>query len=263
VHRDSGTGDGHYYYGWYDGTLTDIASAKVVPLVTEYGAAALPPVETLRTMFDAESLWPDTPRDWETWQFADFQPKNTFDLAKVPKGKDIDEFVRNTQRYQATVVRYTTELLRRRKWTSSTGIYQFMFVDDWPSITWSVVDYYRRPKLAYEALKGSMKRLLASIEYMPDDPKKPVAIHVVNDFTKAFEGARVSFRIREPSHGDVVGERRLDIPADASVRALDLGSVAALADPRGSIDVTIESATGEVLARSRLGAEDFVVPRAN
>ena len=26
-----------------------------------------------------------------------------------------------------------------------------MFVDDWPSITWSVLDYYRRPKRGYAA----------------------------------------------------------------------------------------------------------------
>jgi beta-mannosidase len=190
VHRDSGTGDGHYYYGWYDGKLGDVATADVAPLVTEYGAAALPPVETLRTMFDAETLWPDTPRDWETWQFADFQPKNMFDLAKVSQGRDIGEFVRNSQKYQAVAVRYTTEVLRRRKWRPGTGIYQFMFVDDWPSITWSVVDYYRRPKLAYGALVQSMQRLLPSLEYTPDDPGKPIALYVVNDLVTPLRGAK-------------------------------------------------------------------------
>ena len=46
-------------------------------------------------------------------KFADFQPKNTFDLAKVKRGRDIGEFVQNSQRYQAITVRYTTEVLRR------------------------------------------------------------------------------------------------------------------------------------------------------
>jgi beta-mannosidase len=263
VHRDSGTGDGHYYYGWYDGKLGDVATADVAPLVTEYGAAALPPVETLRTMFDAETLWPDTPRDWETWQFADFQPKNTFDLAKVSQGRDIGEFVRNTQRYQAIAVRYTTEVLRRRKWRPGTGIYQFMFVDDWPSITWSVVDYYRRPKLAYAALAQSMQRLLPSLEYTPDDPGKPIALYVVNDLTTAVRGAKVVWSITQPGEAEIHGERALDIPADDVVRVADLGAVAALANPHGSIAVSIVSAAGETLARSHLDHDDFLQRRSN
>ena len=64
-----------------------------------------------------------------------------------------------------TCIRFQTEVFRRAKWTKNTGLYQFMFVDDWPSITWSVVDYYRRPKLAYATLRDSMQRLLPSIEY--------------------------------------------------------------------------------------------------
>ena len=266
VHRDSGTGDGHYYYGWYDGKLADVATATLLPLVTEYGAAALPPVETLRTMFDADTLWPDTPKDWESWQFADFQPKNTFELAKVSQGRDIGEFVLNSQRYQATTVRYTTELLRRRKWRSSTGIFQFMFVDDWPSITWSVVDYYRRPKLAYQALEQSMQRLLPSLEYTPDDPGKPIALHIVNDFTTAFPGARVTWQITAsgaPGAADVRGERTLDIPADDVVQVADLGVVPALASPRGAIVVSIVSAKGETLAGSRLDHDDFVQRHAH
>jgi beta-mannosidase len=262
VHRDSGTGDGHYYYGWYDGKLADVATAKLVPLVTEYGAAALPSLETLRTMFDAESLWPDTPKDWETWQFADFQPKNEFGLAKVSQGRTIDEFVRNTQRYQAIAVRFTTEVLRRRKWRGSTGIYQFMFVDDWPSITWSVVDYYRRPKLAYAALKSSMQRLLPSIQYTPDDPLKPIALYAVNDFTTPFPGAKLTWTIHQPGR-DEVGDMTVDIPADDVVRVVDLGRLPALAEPGGAIDVSILSASGETLARSTLDHDDFLPARAD
>jgi beta-mannosidase len=261
VHRDSGTGDGHYYYGWYDGKLGDVATAKVAPLVTEYGAAALPAVETLRTMFDGKRLWPDTPEDWETWQFADFQPKNTFGLAKVSQGRDIDEFVKNTQRYQAIVVRYTTEVLRRAKWRANTGVYQFMFSDDWPSITWSVMDYYRRPKLAYAALKGSMQRLLPSLEYTPDDPRRPVALYAINDLTTPLPGARVRWTIHRPGAEDVTAEKRMDIPADDVVKVADLDRVPALGEPGGRVEAWILDASGEIRARSTLDHDDFLLPR--
>lgn len=261
VHRDSGTGDGHYYYGWYDGKAGDMASADVLPFVTEYGAAALPSVETLRTMFDDTALWPRTPKDWETWQFADFQPKNTFGLANVKQGRDLAEFVQNTQQYQANVVRFQTELLRRRKWTKSTGVYHFMFADDWPAITWAVVDYYRRPKLAYAALRDAMQRLLPSIEYDVHDPKGRIALHVVSDLLAPIPRARVVWRVMDGETRLSAGEREVDIPADAVVRVADLGAIAALASPRGRLEVAIEDASGKTLARSQLGAADFIALR--
>jgi beta-mannosidase len=258
VHRDSGTGDGHYYYGWYDGALADVATAKVEPMITEYGASSLPEVATLRTMFDAKTLWPSTPGDWETWKFADFQPKNTFTLAKIKQGKDLAEFVRNTQRYQAVLVRYSTEVFRRRKWGGSTGLYQFMFTDDWPSVTWSVVDYYRRPKLGYAALQASMRQLLASIEYDPNDPKKPLAIHVVNDHVEAFPGARVAWKVTRDGKALSAGERVLDLPGDGVVKVSDLGSVPAVGQRGGLLSVTVSRADGKELAHATLEADDFV-----
>jgi beta-mannosidase len=263
VHHDSGTGDGHYYYGWYDGKLDDVAKAKESPFVTEYGAAALPSVDTLRTMFDAATLWPQTLQDWETWKFADFQPKITFDIARVAQGNDLGAFVLNTQRYQATVIRYTTELLRRRKWSGSTGIYQFMFVDDWPSITWSVLDYYRRPKLGYAAVQASMQRLLPSLEYDPQDPSSPIGIYVVNDFLHSFPNARVTWRVTGGPPGTPAGERKLDIPSDGVIKVADLGPIAILAKGAAKLEVKVVNAAGEPLAQAQLCADDFVERRSN
>jgi beta-mannosidase len=262
VHRDSGTGDGHSYFGWYDGRLEDIAEAELPPLVTEYGAASLPSLETLRTMFDAESLWPDTARDWESWRFADFQPMQTFRIARIEQGHNIHDFMVNTQRYQAVAVRYTTELLRRRKWAGSTGIYQFMLVDDWPSITWSVIDYYRRPKLAYAALAQAMQPVLPSLEYDLRDPGKPVALTIVSDRAEPIEHARVRWRAVGPAGESGEGSREVDIPADSVVRiagAWDERVVRALA-ARGRLEVFVENAAGETVGRAELGPGDFLQP---
>jgi beta-mannosidase len=259
VHRDSGTGDGHYYYGWYDGQLNDVARAEEAPFVTEYGAEALPSAETLKTMFDAKTLWPRTAQDWETWKFADFQPKTTFDIAGVQQGEDLVAFIRNSQRYQATVVRYTTELLRRRKWAGNTGVYQFMFVDDWPSITWSVLDYYRRPKLGYDAMKSAMQRVLPSIAYDPQNPAAPISIYVVNDLLAPLTRAKVAWRVTGIADA-TPREQVVDVPADGVIKVADLGPMRALAEG-ARLDVRVTSAAGEAIAESHLGAEDFVERR--
>src|SRR5207302_1910768 len=128
AHRDSGDGDGHTYWGWYVGKAGDLAAnIPKEPFITEYGAQALPGLDTLRAMFDPDAVWPDTPLDWEAWKLADFQPTQTFEIAKVKPGKTIQEFVAVSQRYQANLIRFQTEVLRRAKWTRNTGLYQFMF----------------------------------------------------------------------------------------------------------------------------------------
>ncbi len=260
AHRDSGTGDGHYYYGWYDGKAGDLATlSPVQPLVTEYGAAALPNVETLKTMFDAKTLWPTTPQDWEAWQFADFQPSNTFKMAQVKQGKDIQEFVDNSQRYQAALVRYQTEVFRRKKWNGNTGIYQFMFVEDWPSITWAVVDYYRRPKFGYASLRDSMQRLLPSIEYDVHDATKPITLHIVNDYEQAFDKARISWKIVDAKGAHAEESRVVDIAPDSAAKVVELGVIPALASGAHLV-VTVEDATSKVLGTSEIGPDAFLVP---
>lgn len=51
VHRNSGTGDGHAYPGWYFSEYTLFRDLPGAPLVTEYGAQALPGKESLLRTF--------------------------------------------------------------------------------------------------------------------------------------------------------------------------------------------------------------------
>jgi beta-mannosidase len=260
-HRDSGTGDGHWYTGWYVHQMgylvRDMPKERYV---TEYGAQALPALETLKSMFDDAALWPDSPLDWEAWKYADFQPEQNFDLAKVKMGKNLGEFIASSQRYQANLIRYQTEVYRRAKWTKNTGLYQFMFVDDWPAITWSVVDYYRRPKLGYAALRDSMQRLLPSIEYDVHKADGPVALWVVNDHLQAFEKAHVKWKVTDPRGGKPeVRSRVVDIPADAVIKVTDLGALPRIGAGAARLDVWIEDEHGGFLARSSLTGDDFVL----
>jgi beta-mannosidase len=256
VQPNSGSGDAHPYHGWYYGKIGDFArlGPSDGPFVTEYGAQALPAVATLRTMFGPESLWPD----WEAWRFANFQPAQTFDVARIEQGRNIAEFVQSSQRYQARLIRYATEVFRRAKWTRNTGIYHFMFTDCWPSITWSVVDYYRRPKLGYAALRDAMQPVLPSIEYDIDNPEAPLAVHVVNDRPEAFPGAVVRWRVvprfgRKPPDQS----RTIHVPADGVVRALELGSMPEIARGESVLEVWLEDRRGRLLGHSKLSEQDF------
>jgi beta-mannosidase len=257
-HRDSGTGDGHPYPGWYEGKVGDFAKLPKQPFITEYGAQALPVGETMRAMLPASELSSIRDGRWEEWMFHNFQPPQTFDIARIRRGSKLDDFIFESQRYQAQLTRFATEIFRRAKWKGNTGIYQFMFVDDWPSITWSVIDYFRRTKPAYAALASSMQPVLPSIEYQIDDREKPLAIHIVNDRLTPILKAALKWRVvaADGTEGAVV-LRRLDIPADTAFKVEDLGPRPDVTRGTSRLDAWIEARDGKVLGKSSLTQDDF------
>ncbi len=261
THRDSGTGDGHVYPGWYDRSLPGYPYPKTPVFLTEYGAEALPSVETLQKIFDAKTLWPKpgsewpvTDPAWDTWKFADFQPEQNFDFAHIKRGKNIEEFVHNSQLYQANLTRYVTESMRRMKYNGSTGLYHFMFVEDWPSITWAVVDYYREPKRGYLALRSSMQPILPSIAYNVLEPTQPLSLHVVNDTYTAYPKAHLKWRIDKGETHDKV----VDVPADASIKVEDLGVMPDVTTGTSTLLVWLEDSSGKKLGENSLSAENFI-----
>ena len=97
-----------------------------------------------------DELWPPK---WPVWAYHDFQYDTTFNVAKVDMSDSLQEFIKNSQDYQSRLLKYAIENYRKNKYSKITGIFQFMFVDNWNAITWSVVDYFRRPKKSYHVLK--------------------------------------------------------------------------------------------------------------
>jgi beta-mannosidase len=171
----------------------------------------IPPVEkTPKDLLRAREVW-------ETWRFHDFQPPETFDNHIGP-GRSLDQFIANSQAYQSHLIQYGTECYRRAKYEKVTGIIQFDFSDPWPSVTWSVVDYWRTPKPAYDALKRSMQPVLPSFE-IPETIEEgkaiPVSFCVVNDLAQAFVGATIQWHL-VGKIGDLASATfPVDIPKDA------------------------------------------------
>ncbi len=186
VHENSGTGDGHVYPGWYFGRWQDYQDAPGKPLPTEYGAQALPNLESLKEMLPESALFYNTPEARQIWEFHNFQHKETFELAGLSWGEGLEDFIATSQRYQAQILKYGTEIYRSRD--DVHGLFQFMFTDPWPSITWSVVDYWRRPKAGYHALKNALRPVLPVallpldwVANLPTDQPMTFPMMVIND----------------------------------------------------------------------------------
>ena len=154
---------------------------------------------------------------WESWRFHNFQPPETFEIARIDTGKSLDEFIANSQSYQENIIQFGTEAYRRAKFSPMSGIFQFDFSDPWPAITWSVVDYWRKPKPAFDALRRAMQPVLptSGLPLYVDAGKTVITtLMVVNDLAEAFPGAKLEWQVENGKSSIVSGEWTVDVPAN-------------------------------------------------
>lgn len=177
----------HPWFGWYSGKYTDFANPSKRPVVSEYGAQAIPNLSSLKRFIPQKYLEPKSKKAKKLWEYHDFQ----FDWSAkngVKFKKDIETFIKDSQTYQAELIKFATEMLRIQKYTYTTGIFQFMFVEGWPSMNWGVVDYYRKTKPGYDALKKAFAPILVVAKQLEDNR---IELYVVNDTLDTINQAKM------------------------------------------------------------------------
>ncbi len=186
----------HAYDGWYWGSKEHYAAASMGPLVTEFGAQALPELDSLNKIVGEKNLFPP---DWKIWEYHNFQVDQTFNIAKVEIGNSIETFVENSQEYQSEVLRTAIDFYRRKRFDGINGIFQFMLIDCWESISWSVVDYFGEKKKGYDTLKTCYQPVYISVNVRQDQyftgKKFLLDIYIINDLYKIFENCYLKFSI--------------------------------------------------------------------
>ncbi len=202
VHLNSGD-DEHLYYGWYRGDWTDFARPVNVPLVSEFGAQALPDRSTLLTFMPLWAIWPTTDLAWGQWSYRNFQRE--IGLAKAPQGMNLDSWIRASQDYQAKVIRFAADRLRLQKYNPVSGIFQFQFVDPWPSVGWGVLDHLRRPKAGFAAMTmayGPVHPVIVNaVDHLPANRDQDLVVAVVSDLADPVPGASVTLRVEPAQSG--------------------------------------------------------------
>lgn len=249
----------HYWQGWYFGVPTDVLQPAKTGIITEFGAQALPKLSTLKTIIPAKDRWPAStaPGDakWTRWKYHNFQPIQTFQFAKIARGDNMATFIANTQRYQAELVAMAAESYRRQRFQPVTALFQFMFVETWPSINWGVVDYLRQPKAGYYALQRAYQPLLPSIEpvTLQWQAGKPgqIRLWTINDSWEALKGATLSWSVSQQRETLDKGSRTVDIAADSGSKQVDLSFT-----PRTTAPIKVTAKISD--AQGRVKAENVI-----
>jgi beta-mannosidase len=201
VHEASRTAE-HSWLGWNAGAWSDYANPTTQTLITAFGAQALPDLENLRRFIPEDDLWPADDAGWDKWKYHAFQPHEAFEVAKVARGASIAELIANTQRHQAELLQFAAESYRRQKHAPVGAIFQYMFNESWPSATFGIVDYWRRPKAGFAALARAYQPVLPSIAWTPQPepftPAKLVSatVWIVNDLWTGFDEASLEWTLR-------------------------------------------------------------------
>ncbi len=221
VEREDGTrpfspaspynGDIHNWEVWHGlAPITRYATSARVDssqFVSEYGLQSVPVLESLQTFIPPEELWPPGPA-WRA-HGAQWRALRRYAeplLGHIAGGEhwaerfDLAAFVEATQRAQAIGLQIGVEHLRRLK-ARCSGTLIWQLNEPWPAISWSLVDYYGRPKPAYEAVRRAYSPLLAVLEYpirryQAGDRFRGV-VWVLNDRSQAYPGCCVEVTLRD------------------------------------------------------------------
>jgi beta-mannosidase len=209
--------DSHLYFGWYQGEFRGLPRAlaawpALARFVGELGAQAVP----YTAGFMAPERWPEL--DWAFLEAHHALQKTIFDKHVPPSGYPTFEAWRDaTQAYQATLVRFQVETLRRLKYRPTGGFAVFCLNDAQPAVSWSLLDHERAPKLAYGVLADACAPVIVVADWLLPSyaPGAPVSVdvHVVNDMREPLTDATVEARLSWPGggrawrfEGDVAGD---------------------------------------------------------
>jgi hypothetical protein len=190
-------GDGHIYYGWYEGSIWQYAK-MTEPFVSELGATALPNLESLIKFLP--NAWPIKDHE-EEWVFHKLQIPEAMRAWGDPAGKTLEEYISVTQNYVARLFQIALERARRLKYETG-GILHFHAIDIWPSVTMAAVDFYRVPTKVFYTVQRSFAPIAANFEYDRDlwhtGEEFRCGLWVINDAWREIPGAEVRWRITGP-----------------------------------------------------------------
>jgi beta-mannosidase len=138
----------------------------------------------------------------------------------------LEELVEMTQDYQIFLNRYYIDRLRYHKYRPTGGIVPFIFLDPYPAVLWSIIDYWRVPKRSYYAMQMAFAPQYAFSLFMPRIYRLNEAIdlplYVVNDAQHAVTDVHLATSLRNPSGSEIAQvQHTLTLEPDSLAQEID------------------------------------------
>jgi exo-1,4-beta-D-glucosaminidase len=226
---------------WYE----DTTRGGAYGFNTETGPGPQPPpVDSLRRMIPAEHLWPID----EVWNYhcarGEFGTLERYVNAlekRYGRSADLEDFVRKAQLANYEAIRPMFEAFAVNR-PVTTGLIQWMYNGAWPKLFWQLYDYYLVPSGATYGTRVACQPKSVVYDYGRH------AVFAVNTGLEPLAGASVEVKALD-LHSKTVHttSHRLDLPADSSVKVVDLPPIDDLT-PVYFLDLRLKRADGTPVA---------------
>jgi beta-mannosidase len=237
-------GDAHNWAVWHGYQPIRAYQSETARFLSEFGLQALPHLETL------QAALPDPDTGWQT-HHADLDKLTRYtSLFNPPKQSVINNLpftIHNSQLAQSTALQTAIEHMRRRKGEAG-GVCIWQYNEPWPAISWAIVDYFGRPKLAYQRLADWYNLILVSLKFplgrrWQAGETFRAEIWAINDRPQSFSECELQIRL----DGLLIHTQRLSLPADSSQQVGRLAH--RLTVPPGQISLSLHQGA-DILARN-------------
>ncbi|NOZ86022.1 MAG: hypothetical protein GXP49_07125 [Deltaproteobacteria bacterium] len=194
------------YYGWYNGSYTDIFGAKF-PLPIEYGAQAVPFKAEEFILEHGAKMWPVTNDDAaRAWMYRCLQlPYLSARIGRTSDYSCFGDWAFASQMYQALVLKYNIEYLRARRYAPTGSSHYFLLNSYWPSVTWATMDDDGRSMPGYRWAATANQPILAFVPHrhavMNPKVADDIPVLLINDLHREIKDALLIYTVKEKSSG--------------------------------------------------------------
>jgi beta-mannosidase len=168
-------GDVHYWGVWWGEEPFEKYQQKVSRFNSEFGFQALPDAHTLRQVTPQNEWFPGS----AGLEYYQKHPRGTvlidrYMQADFPVPEMLEDYIYMSQLTQAYGIGIAIEAQRLSNGHSS-GTLIWQLNDAWPGISWSVIDFYGRPKALFYHLKRLYKPVLIGMNPSNKTPEALIA----------------------------------------------------------------------------------------
>ncbi len=184
------------------------------------------PIESLRKMIPADSLWPMNNGEWiyhaSRGMFRNFKTYNRAIDKRLGKPVSLEDYERKAQLTNYDAMRAMFEAFCANKFVS-TGVIQWMYNSAWPKLWWQFYDYYLMPNGAFYGARKAGEPLHLSYNYADN------SIDAVNNSLSDVTGYSAKIIIVNFDMSDKYSKTmNVDFPANKAYQLLRLPEIEGL-----------------------------------
>lgn len=186
------SGDSHYWGVWWGMQPFENYETKFGRFMSEYGFQSVPNIRTIKSFCETDSIYRfSSALNAHQKHATGFKTIDTYLMRDYQSPDDFDSYIYVSQLLQRDGMRKAIET-HRRNMPYCMGTLFWQLNDCWPGISWSSIDYYKRPKAFHYDLQSLYHTLLLSVQ----KEREAYKVYLISDSIKIITG-KLTINLKE------------------------------------------------------------------